>query len=40
VTSIGDKPLQKTIAGTGISDLTGQIAYPRLVTAQLTYHLK
>lgn len=40
VTGIGDKPLQKTIAGRGISDLTGQIAYPRLVTAQLTYHLK
>lgn len=40
VTSIQDKPLQKTIAGTGISDLTGQIAYPRLVTAQLTYRLQ
>jgi outer membrane receptor protein involved in Fe transport len=39
VTSIQDKPLQKTIPGTGISDLTGQIAYPRLVTAQLTYRL-
>ena len=40
VTSIGDKPLQKTIPGTGISDLTGSIGYPRLITAQLTYNLK
>lgn len=40
VTSIQDKPLQKTIPNTGISDLTGQIAYPRLITAQLTYHLQ
>ena len=37
VTSIQDKPLQKTIPGTGISDLTGQVAIPRLLTAQLTY---
>ncbi len=40
VTSVQDKPLQKTIPGTGLSDLTGQIAYPRLVTAQLTYRLQ
>jgi iron complex outermembrane receptor protein len=39
VTSIQDKPLQKVIPGTGISDLTGQIAYPRLVTLQLTYRM-
>ena len=39
VTSIQDKPLQRTIAGTGISDLTGQIAYPRLITAQFTYRM-
>jgi len=37
VTSIQDKPLGKSIPGTGIADLTGQIATPRLLTAQATY---
>ncbi len=40
VTSIQDKPLGASIPGTGIADLTGQIAYPRLVTAQITYYMR
>jgi iron complex outermembrane recepter protein len=39
VTSIQNKPLGKVIQGTGVADLTGQIAIPRLLSVQATYHL-